>query len=87
MCGREGDINAAGTTDRFRVTNTNLGKEPNDPLAYAPELEIQHSSMSKFGDPGGRLDRKRGIETTQKTFSSITDDSYLNTTTTTYKQA
>ena len=49
------DSYKVGNTDGFIVTDTTLGTEPNDSLAYAPGLEIQHPIMSKLGDPGCRL--------------------------------
>ena len=40
--GGRGESNATGATDGFIVTNSTLRTEPNDPLAYAPGLELHH---------------------------------------------
>ena len=34
-----------------------LGMEPNDPLDYAPVLELYHPIMSTLVDPGFQLER------------------------------
>ena len=36
------------------VVTINLGKEPNDRLAYAPVLELYHPIMSALGEYGGQ---------------------------------
>ena len=36
------------------VVTTTLGTEPNDPLVYAPGLELHHPIMSKLGEHGGQ---------------------------------
>ena len=47
--GGRGEINTAGTTYGFIVTDVNLGKYPNAPLAYAPGLELHQPIISKLG--------------------------------------
>ena len=37
------------------VANIILGTDPNNPLAYAPGLELHHPIMSMIGGHGGRL--------------------------------
>ena len=39
------------------VANIIIGTEPNDPLVYAPGLEIYHLIMSMLGGHGDRLER------------------------------
>ena len=41
------------------VAYVTLGTEPNAPLAYALEMELHHPTISKLGEPGGRLERER----------------------------
>ena len=36
------------------MVNITLGKEPNDPLAYDPGLELHHPIMSNIGEHEGQ---------------------------------
>ena len=58
--GRIRKRNLARNIDGFIVKNLTLGMEPNDPLTYAPGLELHHPITSKLGNPGGRLEREIG---------------------------
>ena len=56
--GRDGDDNILSWWEN-NVASLTLGMEPNDPLAYAPGLELHHPIISTLGDTGGRLERER----------------------------
>ena len=43
------------------LAHATLGMDPNDPLAYAPGLELHQPIMSTIGETRGRLERERGI--------------------------
>ena len=41
------------------VANLILVTEPNDPIVYAPGLELHHPIMRTLGGYGGNLERER----------------------------
>ena len=51
---RDGDI-LGWWEDKIECVT--LGMEPNDPLDYAPVLELYHPIMSTLVDPGFQLER------------------------------
>ena len=53
---RDGDGDILGWWED-KIECVTLGMEPNDPLDYAPVLELYHPIMSTLVDPGFQLER------------------------------